>query len=141
MGVMEYRAERVFNNVTLGDLDQIRRFVRETAVDGGCEPEALDELIVAVNEATANIVRHGYQKEAGEIRVTVVCSSELVKVTLLDACPVFDPTTVPSPDTTLPLDERPFGGMGVHMMRTFCDEMSYRKDSNGGNELILLKRF
>jgi serine/threonine-protein kinase RsbW len=138
---MDIRAERVFHDVTLGDLGLIRDFVRETAAGGGCKPGAMEELVVAVNEATANIVRHGYHHEAGEIRVTVVCSSEWVKVTLHDACPGFDPTSVPSPDTTLPLDERPFGGMGVHLMRTFCDELSYHRDLGGGNELILLKRF
>jgi serine/threonine-protein kinase RsbW len=137
---MDIGAGRVFHDVTLGDLGQIRDFVRETTATGGCEPAVVEELVVAVNEAAANIVRHGYQNEPGEIRVTVVCSPDMVKVTLLDACPVFDPTTVPTPDTTLPLGERPFGGMGVHMMRTFCDELSYRSDSGGGNELILLKR-
>ena len=137
---MDIDAERVFHEVTLDDLGQIRRYVRETAVACGCEAAGIDELIVAVNEATANIVRHGYQNEPGEIRVTIVCSDDRVKVTLLDDSPRFDPTTVPSPDTTLPLAERPFGGMGVHMMRTFCDEVSYRSGSRGGNELILLKR-
>jgi anti-sigma regulatory factor (Ser/Thr protein kinase) len=47
---------------------------------------------------------------------------------------------VPSPDMTRPLDDRPFGGMGVHIMRPFCDELSYCRDPRGGNELILLKR-
>jgi anti-sigma regulatory factor (Ser/Thr protein kinase) len=137
---MDIRAERVFHNVSLQDLGQIRDFVRETGAAGNCEAAVMEELVVAVNEATANIVRHGYDNDAGEIKVTVICSSEWIKVKLLDACPGFDPTSVPSPDTMLPLEERPFGGMGVHMMRTFCDELSYRRDSGGGNELILLKR-
>jgi serine/threonine-protein kinase RsbW len=117
-----------------------RHYVRETAVAGACDLAAIGELIVAMNEAISNIVRHGYQNEPGEIKVTIVCSSEWVMVTLLDDCPRFDPTTAPSPDTTLPLAERPFGGMGVHMMRTFCDELSYRRDPRGRNELTLLKR-
>jgi anti-sigma regulatory factor (Ser/Thr protein kinase) len=60
-------------------------------------------------------------------------------VTLLDTCLGFDPTTVSSPDTSLPLAERPFGGMGVHMMREFCDELTYRRTENNENELTLLK--
>ena len=138
---MDFKAGRVFHNVTLDDLGQIRLYVRETAVAGACDLAAVDELIVAVNEAVANVVRHGYLNEPGAIRVTVVCSSDRLLVTLLDDCPGFDPTMVPSPDTTLPLAERPFGGMGVHMMRDFCDELNYRRDSRGHNELTLLKRF
>jgi serine/threonine-protein kinase RsbW len=138
--VVNMETGRVFHNVTLDDLGQIRLYVRETAVARGCELAAIDELIVAVNEAVANIIRHSYQNEPGEIRVIIGCSRDVVEVILLDDGPGFDPTTVPSPDTTLPLAERPFGGMGVHMMRTFCDELRYRRDSRGGNELILLKR-
>ncbi len=136
---MDNEAERVFYDVTLGDLGQIRRYVRDTAVTHACEPAVIDELIVAVNEAVSNIIRHGYQNEPGEVKVTIICSRDVVKVILLDNAPGFDPTTVPSPDTTLPLEKRPFGGMGVHLMRDFCDEMSYRNDLRGGNELTLLK--
>lgn len=138
---MDIETGRVFHDVTVGDLGQIRRYVHDTAVANGCEAEAVDELIVAVNEAVVNIVRHGYQDQPGEIEVTVGCGSDRVAVILFDSCPGFDPTQVPSPDTSLPLAERPFGGMGVHMMRTFCDELSYRRLPRGGNELTLLKRF
>lgn len=137
---MDIEKGRVFHDVTLGDLGQIRNYVRETAVARGCELAAVDELIVAVNEALANIVRHSYQNQPGEIKVTVICSRDVVQVILLDEGPGFDPTKVPSPDTTRPLAERPFGGMGVHMMRNFCDELRYSRHSPGGNELILLKR-
>lgn len=137
---MDFETGQIFENVTLADLGRIRRAIRETGTAGGCEPAALDELIVAVNEALANIVRHSYQNEPGNIKVTVVCCKEAVKVILLDNGPDFDPTMVPSPDTTLPLEKRSFGGLGVHMMRDFCDELSYRRDSHGRNELTLLKR-
>ncbi len=137
---MGSKVERVFQDVTIGDLDRIRLFVRETAAADGRGAAEIEELVVAVYEAAANIVRHSYRNEPGVIKVTVVCSAEMIQVTLLDDGPAFDPTTVPTPDTTLPLEKRPFGGLGVHMMRTFCDELSYRGGLDGGNELILLKR-
>ena len=137
---MDIVAESVFPDVTLTDLSQIRQFMRTTADTNGYPSAAIDELIVAVNEALSNIVRHSYQNKPGAIKVSMVCSQGAVKVTLHDNGPGFDPTSVPTPDTTLPLEKRPFGGMGVHMMRTFCDELTYRKDAHGGNELTFLKR-
>ena len=139
--VMDIETGRVFHDVAVGDLGRIRRYVHDTAVAGGCEAEAVDELIVAVNEAIINIVRHGYQNEPGEIKVIVDCGPELIAVILLDDAPGFDPTLAPSPDTMLPLQERPLGGMGVHMRRAFCDELSYRRLPAGGNELTMLKRY
>lgn len=131
---------RVFSEVTESDLARIRRFVRDAAVKRGCHPLAADELVVAVNEAVVNIVHHGYQNRPNEIEVAVGGSEEVVVVILLDIGPPFDPTTVPDPDITRPLLERPFGGMGVHLMREFCDELHYRREPGGRNELTLLKR-
>jgi serine/threonine-protein kinase RsbW len=71
--------------------------------------------------------------------MSVVCQGSIAQVTLRDNAPGFDPTTVSSPDTTLSLAERPFGGMGIHLMRTFCDELRYCRNSHGENELTLLK--
>jgi serine/threonine-protein kinase RsbW len=61
----------------------------------------------------------------------------LIKV--LDDAPLFDPTATPTPDITVPLAQRPFGGMGVHMMREFVDELKYQVTANGRNQLTLVK--
>jgi serine/threonine-protein kinase RsbW len=131
----------VYESVTLADLGAIRRCLRETAVSFGCGSEAAGELVTAVNEALANIVRHGYGDVPGRITMGIERSAQTIAITLLDSAPGFDPTQVPSPDTTLPLAERPFGGMGVHMMRAFCDEIRYSRTPDGENELKLLKHF
>jgi serine/threonine-protein kinase RsbW len=137
---MDHETVCIFHEATVNDLGQIRQYVHETAVSFGCEPAAADELVVAVNEAAANIIRHGFKHEPGAIQITVVCGADTVKVLLHDHAPGFDPTTLSNPDTTLALEERPFGGMGVYMMRTFCDGLSYCRNSQGENELTLLKR-
>jgi serine/threonine-protein kinase RsbW len=138
--VMDNEAGRVFHDVVLDDLGKIRGYVRATAVAFGCDPTAVNAFVVAVNEAVANIIQYGYKNELGDIKVTIYCSDNTIKVTLLDTCHSFDPTTVSTPDTSLPLAERPFGGMGVHLMREFCDEVTYRRTKQNENELTLLKR-
>lgn len=130
----------IFYEATVGDLGQIRQYVRETAVSCGCEPAAAEELVVAVNEAAANIIRHGYKNQPGDIQVTIMGGVDAVQVRLHDKAPRFDPTTVANPDTTLALEERPFGGLGVHMMRSFCDGLRYCRNSQDENELTLVKR-
>ncbi len=139
---------RVFHDARLDDLELIRKFVRETVASTSstqsvtqshAASENMDELIVAVNEAAANILRHGYQDSAGTITVIVTSTNRGITVTLLDNAPHFDPTLAPSPNMTLPLEKRPFGGMGIHMMKEFCDELSYRHNEKGQNELTLVK--
>jgi serine/threonine-protein kinase RsbW len=132
--------ERVFQQVTLDDLVALRRFVRQTAVAAGFAGPALEELIVAVNEAASNIVRHGFQGQPADITVVVSCETDTVEVTLLDHGPAFDPDDAPRPDTSLPLAQRPFGGLGVQLMRDLCSGLAYRRDPDGRNELRLSKQ-
>lgn len=122
------------------DLDDIRGFL-ENAVMRLCgDEEIAGDLVLAVNEAVTNVMLHGYLGEPGEVSVAVEADENDLLVRLTDNAPLFDPTTVPPPDITLPLEERPLGGLGVHMMRQLADELLYRVTPEGCNELIFLKR-
>jgi serine/threonine-protein kinase RsbW len=88
----------------------------------------------------ANIVLHGYQGQPGQIEVRVRAEGSDVKVLLRDQAPPFDPTLVPEPDITLPLERRPVGGLGIFLSRKLMDEIRHRHLPEGGNEVTLTKR-
>jgi anti-sigma regulatory factor (Ser/Thr protein kinase) len=117
----------------------VRRFVEQAAASIGADPDAVGELVVAVYEAAVNIALHGYQDGTGDIVIAVERQGNRLLVRLTDSAPPFDPTISPEPDITTPLGLRRFGGMGVQMMRVFCDELHYRRLSAGVNELTLAK--
>ena len=106
----------------------------------GAHTEAVSDLLMAANEAAVNIVVHGYQERSGVIDVEVTQNGDYLEVHLRDQAPPFDPTTIPPPDTTLPLEQRPYGGMGMHLIRQLVDTVTYRFTPQGENELILAKR-
>jgi serine/threonine-protein kinase RsbW len=124
----------------LHDLAAIRELVETAAVVAGGDPDAVGELVLAVNEAACNIITHGYQDEPGGLEVVVEQEGRDLLVRLRDGAPPFNPTTVATPDTQRPLDQRPPGGMGVHMMRQFTDDIVYRQTAEGANELVMVKR-
>jgi serine/threonine-protein kinase RsbW len=51
----------------------------------------------------------------------------------------FDPLSVPAVDTSIPLTKKPIGGLGIHLMRQFIDELSYARES-GKNVLRMRKQ-
>lgn len=120
-------------------LATIRQFVEKTAKIVCKDPDAVSELVIGLNEAVTNVIVHGYKGQPGLIEIAVESSERRLSVRIRDLAPFFDPTSVASPDVTLPLDERSYGGMGVHMMRAFVDNLVYRAIPSGGNELILEK--
>jgi serine/threonine-protein kinase RsbW len=124
----------------LKNLAAIRRFIVESAAQiGPGDPEAIADMLVAVNEAVTNIIVHGYRGQPGVIDVKVTYDRDALVVSLQDQSPPFDPTSVPAPDVSLPLAQRPLGGMGVHLMRQFTDELIYQPTADG-NQLILIKK-
>jgi serine/threonine-protein kinase RsbW len=128
-----------FPNVSLPDLAEVRRLLESSAVCLGAPGEAMTELVYAVNEAVTNVVVHGYQGQTGHIILEVSRADSNLVVCVQDQARSFDPTAVPSPDITLPLEQRLPGGLGVHLMRQFTDQMQCRARPAGGNELRLVK--
>jgi len=121
-------------------LAKIRHFVEHTAAALGAGQEEIDDLVLAVDEAATNVIVHGYQCQPGLIEVEVGRQGDALLVRLRDGAPLFDPTLLPMPDVTLPLEMRPLGGLGIFLMRQSVDEMTYRVTPEGGNELTLIKR-
>lgn len=124
----------------LTHLADIRRFVQEAAAALQADPDEVYDVIQAVDESAANIITHGYRGAPGTIEVEVRPEAEALVVCLRDHAPPFDPTRLPPPDMTLPLDRRPIGGLGVYLTRKLMDEVIHQVTPQGGNLLILVKR-
>ena len=123
----------------LSNLAAIRRFVSETAGTLGMSPDTVSDLLLAVDEATTNIVTHGYAGRPGEVEVEVGKAENGLVVHLRDEAPPFDPTRVPPPSLSGDLEERQPGGMGVWLIRRMVDEVFWKERPGKGNELILIK--
>jgi len=134
-------ATRRWETLALTDLAPIRAFIRETTHHDGANEEAVGDLVQAVDELVCNVIEHGYGKgNPGPVEVSVQHDPERIIITIVDQAPPFDPTGHPTPDLDLPLEQRPFGGMGVHLARTLTDGMRHRILPGGGNETTLEKR-
>jgi serine/threonine-protein kinase RsbW len=126
-------------NADLKDLAAIRQFVEEVAKRGHGDTSAIQDMVIAVNEAVTNVLIHGYRGQSGIIEVEVSYHNHDLMVRLYDQAPLFDPTTVPSPKIAPSLDQAHLGGMGIHMMRELTDRLIYTTTDDGRNELTLIK--
>jgi serine/threonine-protein kinase RsbW len=120
-------------------LAMIRDFVVHTGHELGLDNAAVYDVQLAVDEACANVVRHAYGGEGGPIELEIEATGEGVRVTVCDWGQPFDPTSIPEPDVTAPLEERPLGGLGLFLMRQTMDEVQFDFPEKG-NRLTMLKR-
>ena len=121
-------------------LGDVRAFVRTSLAAGGADLHSVADVVQAVDEIVSNVIEHGYAGRDGKVEVEVTVEGNDATVHVRDACPPFDPTGVPTPDTGAPLARRALGGMGVHLSRELTDRMTHRILPTGGNELTLVKR-
>ena len=126
-------------DANLKQLTAMRDLVEERASVFNVGPDAMHDVLLAVTEMVTNIILHGYRQQPGTIEIEVRPEGDALVVQLRDEAPLFDPTTLPAPDITLPLDSRPVGGLGVYMTKKLMDDVSYRVTSQGKNELTLVK--
>jgi anti-sigma regulatory factor (Ser/Thr protein kinase) len=124
----------------VGELAAVRKFVRDAGLSAGLRRPQIDDVVQAVDESVTNIIVHGYRGADGFIEVEVLKVNGTLVVRLRDQARPFDPTTLPDPDTSLPLDKRPYHGMGVFLTRELSDDVLYR-EMDDGNELTIVKRF
>jgi anti-sigma regulatory factor (Ser/Thr protein kinase) len=123
----------------ISSLAGIREFVGDACRRLAAPPDAVIDLVQAVDEAVTNVTLHGYKDYPGPVEITVARDGDRLTVTIRDEAPPFDPTGFGPPDLSKPLQERSSGGLGIHLMRFFTDAMIYRCLPGGGNELILVK--
>jgi serine/threonine-protein kinase RsbW len=136
------RGEGLRITAKLENLGVIRDFVRARGMALGVEPDAVSDLVLAVDEAITNVIVHGYGAQPdtpGKVELGVNREGMDVVVRIRDEAPAFDPTGVPAPNLAQPLEKRSPGGLGIYLIRQYMDEVTYRTAPDGGNELILKK--
>lgn len=99
-------------------------------------------LQVALDELLKNTIAYGFAKRqagSGEVTVEVERRADRVSVTLTDDGTPFDPFARVAPDTTLSVERRRIGGLGIHLVRKMMDEVSYERRGDR-NVVVLAKR-
>jgi serine/threonine-protein kinase RsbW len=103
------------------------------------------DLAFAVNlcldELITNTIVHGLKGSIDRfIHVQINSSNEWLEILLKDDAPRFDPfKQAPQPNLNLGINERPIGGLGVHLVKKLMDEVHADYDGTG-NLIVLLKR-
>ena len=125
---------------TLRDLGEMRRFVLDGAQALGADPVAADDLVIAIDEAATNIIKYGYRDQPGPVTIQLWREDGTLAMRLLDDAPTFDPTVHRlKVDMDLDIGERPFGGMGIHLMFESADRLVHAGRGAVGNDLTFFK--
>lgn len=98
-------------------------------------------LNMALDDLLSNVVQYGFPNDPDEhhIKVEGEVRGEYIVLTITDEGIPFNPLTVEEPDLSLPLHERAIGGLGIHLVRSMFDEVTYHR-TVGHNVLTIRKK-
>ena len=96
-------------------------------------------LNLALEEILVNVIAHGYQGSADhQIIVRLALDDGEVRAEVEDDARPFNPLEAPEPDLSKPLEERPIGGLGIHLTRKMMDGLVYRRQ--GDKNLLVMRK-
>lgn len=118
-------------------LSLMRHHLGDVLLASGAGVEQRQTLVLALDEAASNIIRHAYGGPCdGTIRLTVWQDGDALRFELHDDAPCIDPSCVRPRD----LGECKPGGLGVNIIDATMDSWSLLPEPGGGNRLIMRKR-
>lgn len=125
------------NSMTV--VEEIPAITGELATRLGLDQEICGRINLILEEALVNVVNYAYPAGvAGEITLSTRYDENSGKLTfeISDGGVAFDPTAAPEPDLDAPAEDRPIGGLGIHLVRTLADGVEYHR-RDGRNILTI----
>ena len=118
------------------NLRQATEFVREGAAAANLPEHRLGELDLVVEELFLNVCMHAYpERSPGTVAIRYrVPSPGDLEVEIADRGQAFDPLSAMPANVTLDLEQRPIGGLGIHLVKNLTRSLAYCRE-DGWNRL------
>jgi anti-sigma regulatory factor (Ser/Thr protein kinase) len=111
-----------------GGLDRATTRIAEFILDAGLPEDMAHDLRLAAEEMLTNICKYAYS-DSGEhaILLDLAVEGSQARLRLSDDGMEFDPLEAPAPDFSIPLEDRPIGGLGIHIVRNLAHSIEYHR--------------
>ena len=97
-------------------------------------------LNLALEEAVVNVMEYAYAPGTqGDVCIKTTANETQIEFIIIDSGIPFDPTKKEEVDITMSAEERPIGGLGIHLVREIMDTVNYEYKDNK-NILTLSKK-
>jgi sigma-B regulation protein RsbU (phosphoserine phosphatase) len=122
------------------EVSLLATFVDEVCEKLGFDPAVTMQMNLAIEEAVVNVMDYAYPAgTVGDVTIEAESDDDQLQFTIIDNGTPFDPTAKEEVDTTLSAEERPIGGLGIHLVRQLMDSINYER-IDGKNILTLRKK-
>lgn len=116
---------RINNN--LNGLDTLCDRLHQLKVEWSLPKKIVTEINLVLDELITNTIKYGDCCNNQPIEITITKTGQHLTIKIIDKGRPFDPTLCQLPDTSLPLEERRCGGLGILLVRRLCTKWNYNR--------------
>ncbi|MCX6849385.1 MAG: anti-sigma factor antagonist [Verrucomicrobia bacterium] len=124
----------------LAELARVMQAIDEFCASIAVSAADVSALHLALEEIVTNVITHGYHSDPAyslTVRLETI-TPDRIRAVVTDDAPAYNPLARPEVNTTLPLEARPVGGLGVHLVKKLMDVCVY--EHRDGQNLFTIER-
>ncbi len=124
----------------LAELSRVANSVDEFCANLAIPASCTFKLNIALEELLTNTISYGYDDgRIHQIALSIARQGDILVTEISDDARPYDPLQAPPPDLDSAIEDRAIGGLGVHLVKTLMDEVTYAYEG-GRNRVTLRKR-
>ncbi len=124
----------------LAELARVMQTIDDFCAGLAASTADVSALHLAVEEVVTNVITHGFQNDSSRsltVRLEAL-TTDRIRAVVTDDAPAYNPLARPEVNTTLPLEARPVGGLGVHLVKKLMNVCLY--EHRDGQNLFSIER-
>jgi serine/threonine-protein kinase RsbW len=123
----------------MSEVDRLATAIIEFGEVNRLSTEVVFDIKLAAEELVVNVINYAYEDtEDHDISIDMDFGSDILVVTIKDDGKSFNPLDFHSANIEKPFGERDEGGMGIYLVRSLMDELSYKREQ--GRNILLMKK-
>lgn len=120
-------------------IPQLADFVETIAAEKHLDHSLTLSLNLALEEAVTNVIMYAYPEGTdGLVDIEAIIREHSLSFVISDSGVAFDPTARPDADTSLSVENRQVGGLGIYLVRSIMDNVNYER--NGGKNILTMTK-
>ena len=133
--------KKITVEAVLENLQTVIDFATEQLETRDCPMKTSMQLELVIEEIFVNISTYAYHPEIGSATFCIEFEENpaAVLMTFIDGGKPYNPLEKADPDTTLDLDERDVGGLGIFLVKKNVDEIAY--EYADGKNILRMRKF
>ena len=123
------------------ELGRITAAVDELAESEDWSPTLTFRVNLVLEEFGINVIKYAHKEGDHDFEITLFSEPETLTIEITDDGVPFNPLEdKPTPDTSAPMDERPIGGLGLHLVRSMTEEIRYERENSRNHSILVMRK-